>query len=66
MRQDKPKNTHGGPGRGGGRKPTPIDERRLMSLWKEGVSIREIAERFGVTLSVIRCALNRIKREQAK
>ena len=55
-------NTHGGPGRGGGRKPTPIDERRLLALRKEGLSMRVIAERFGVTTMVIRCALNRIKR----
>ena len=66
MRQDKPKSTHGGPGRGGGRKPTPVDEKRLLALRKEGFSMRAIAERFGVTTTVIRFAINRIKREQAK
>jgi DNA-binding GntR family transcriptional regulator len=54
--------THGGSGRGAGRKPTPIDEKRLMTLRKEGLSMRAIAERFGVTTMVIRCALDRIKR----
>ena len=57
-------NTHGGPGRGGGRKPTPVDERRLLALRKEGLSMRAIAERFGVTTMVIRCALDRIKRNE--
>ena len=57
-------NTHGGPGRGGGRKPTPVDDRRLLALRKEGLSMRAIAERFGVTTMVIRCALDRIKRNE--
>jgi len=44
----------GGARPGSGRKPTPIDERRALSLHKQGVSMREIAERFGVNLQVIK------------
>jgi transposase len=43
----------GGARPGSGRKPTLIDERRALSLHKQGVSMREIAERFGVSLEVI-------------
>jgi transposase len=43
----------GGARPGSGRKPTLIDERRALSLRKQGVSMREIAERFGVSLEVI-------------
>ncbi len=44
----------GGARPGSGRKPTLIDERRALSLHKQGVSMREIAERFGVNLQVIK------------
>ena len=44
----------GGARPGSGRKPTLIDERRALSLHKQGVSMKEIAERFGVNLEVIR------------
>jgi len=44
----------GGARPGSGRKPTLIDERRALSLHKQGVSMREIAERFGVSLQVIK------------
>jgi transposase len=44
----------GGARVGSGRKPTLIDERRALSLHKQGVSMREIAERFGVNIHVIR------------
>ena len=44
----------GGARPGSGRKPTLIDERRALSLYKQGVSMREIAERFGVSHEVIR------------
>lgn len=44
----------GGARPGSGRKPTPIDERRALSLYKQGVSMKEIAERFGVSHEVIK------------
>lgn len=44
----------GGARPGSGRKPTLIDERRALSLHKQGVSMREIAERFNVNLQVIK------------
>jgi len=44
----------GGARPGSGRKPTLIDERRALSLHKQGVSMREIAERFGVNIHVIK------------
>jgi hypothetical protein len=48
------KDMKGGARPGSGRKPTLIDERRALSLHKQGVSMREIAERFGVNLQVIK------------
>ncbi len=47
-------NMKGGARPGSGRKPTLIDERRALSLHKQGVSMREIAERFGVDIQVIK------------
>jgi transposase len=44
----------GGARPGSGRKPTMIDERRTLVLHSQGVSMREIAERFGVSLQVIK------------
>lgn len=44
----------GGARPGSGRKPTLIDERRALVLRKQGESMREIAERFGVSIEVIR------------
>jgi len=44
----------GGARPGSGRKPTLIDERRALSLHKQGESMRKIAERFGVSHEVIR------------
>lgn len=44
----------GGARPGSGRKPTLIDERRALSLHKQGVSMKEIAERFGVSHEVIK------------
>jgi hypothetical protein len=44
----------GGARPGSGRKPTLIDERRALVLRKQGESMREIAERFGVNIEVIR------------
>lgn len=44
----------GGARPGSGRKPTLIDERRVLVLHKQGVSMREIAERFGVSIEAIK------------
>ena len=44
----------GGARPGSGRKPTMLDERRTLVLHGQGVSMREIAERFGVSLQVIK------------
>lgn len=45
--------TKGGARPGSGRKPTPISESRALTLWKDGVSKKEIAKRFGVDYAVI-------------
>jgi hypothetical protein len=47
-------NMKGGARPGSGRKPTLIDERRTLVLHNQGVSMREIAERFGVNIQVIK------------
>jgi hypothetical protein len=44
----------GGARPGSGRKPTLIDERRALVLREQGESMREIAERFNVSLQVIK------------
>ena len=44
----------GGARPGSGRKPTLIDERRALVLHSQGESMREIAERFNVSLQVIK------------
>ena len=44
----------GGARPGSGRKPTLIDERRVLALRAQGESMREIAERFGVDYEVIK------------
>ena len=44
----------GGARPGSGRKPTLIDERRALVLREQGESMRKIAERFGVSLQVIK------------
>ena len=44
----------GGARPGSGRKPTLIDELRTLVLHSQGVSMREIAERFGVNIQVIK------------
>ena len=44
----------GGARPGSGRKPTLIDERRALVLHERGESMRKIAERFGVSLHVIK------------
>ena len=44
----------GGARPGSGRKPTVIDERRVLVLHKQGESMRKIAERFGVSIEAIK------------
>ena len=44
----------GGARPGSGRKPTPIDERRALVLHEQGESMRKIAERFNVSIQVIK------------
>jgi hypothetical protein len=46
--------TRGGARPGSGRKPTPINESRAITLWNQGVSKKDIAKRFGVDYQVIR------------
>jgi DNA-binding CsgD family transcriptional regulator len=53
--------THGGARAGAGRPPTKVDEKRLLVLRAQGLSMVAIAERFGVTPTVIKYALRRIQ-----
>jgi transposase len=48
---------HGGARKGAGRPAIQIDKRRVLVLRGQGLSIREIAERFEVTQMVIRRVL---------
>jgi len=54
LRTTKEKDVKGGARPGSGRKPTLIDERRALVLREQGESMRKIAERFGVSLQVIK------------
>jgi len=45
--------TKGGARPGSGRKPTQISESRALTLWKDGLSKKEIAKRFGIDYEVI-------------
>ena len=55
---------HGGARIGAGRPATPVDLRRVIVLRKQGYSYRQIAERFGVTESIVRRAVrNETKKE---
>jgi len=57
---------HGGARIGAGRPATAIDVRRAIVLRKQGLSYRQIAERFGVTQTIVRRAVrNETKKEQA-
>lgn len=53
----------GGARPGSGRKPTLIDERRAISLYKQGVSMRDIAERFGVNHEVIKYFFRKLRKQ---
>ena len=53
----------GGARPGSGRKPTLIDERRVLVLHGQGESMRKIAERFNVSLQVIKYFFKK-RREQ--
>ena len=55
-------NMKGGARPGSGRKPTLIDERRALSLHKQGESMRKIAERFGVSIHAIKYFFKKQKR----
>jgi transposase len=50
-------NTHGGARKGAGRPATPIDKRRVFVLREQGLSQKAIAERFGVTATIIKRVL---------
>jgi transposase len=52
----------GGARPGSGRKPTLIDERRALVLREQGESMQKIAERFGVSLQVIKYFFKKRKR----
>jgi transposase len=55
---------HGGARIGAGRPATPIDVRRAIVLRKQGYSYQQIAERFGVTQTIVRRAIrNETKKE---
>ena len=49
---------HGGARIGAGRPATPVDARRAIVLRKQGYSYRQISERFGVTQTIVKRAVN--------
>ena len=64
MRYNEEKLTHGGARKGAGRPATSVDKRRVEVLVNEGVSIRAIAERFGVTAAIIKRVIKEIRNGQ--
>jgi transposase len=56
----------GGARPGSGRKPTLIDERRALVLHGQGESMQKIAERFGVSLQVIKYFFRKRKKANAQ
>jgi transposase len=56
----------GGSRAGSGRKRANIDGQRILKLRADGVSIREIADRFRVTAATIQYFLNKQKQENSK
>ena len=63
MRYNEENLTHGGARKGAGRPATPVDERRVLVLRKEGLTILQIAERFGVTAPIIKRVLRKMEKE---
>ena len=55
-------NSHGGARKGAGRPKTEIDERRLLVLRAQRLSIDKIAERFDVSYMTIRYALQKLRK----
>ena len=55
-------NSHGGARKGAGRPKAEIDERRLLVLRAQGLSIDKIAERFDVSYMTIRYALQKLRK----
>ena len=66
MRYNEEKLTHGGARNRAGRPATSVDKRRVEVLMNEGLSMRVIAERFGVTAAVIKRVIREIKNGQTK
>jgi transposase len=65
MRYNEEKLTHGGARNGAGRPATSVDKRRVEVLMGEGLSMKVIAERFGVTPAVIKRVIKEIRNGQA-
>jgi len=65
MRYNEENLTHGGARKGAGRPATSVDRRRVEVLMNEGLSMRVIAERFGVTAAVMKRVIREIKNGQA-
>jgi transposase len=62
--KEKRMTKHGGARVGAGRPATLIDVRRAIVLRNQGFSYRQIAERFGVTETIVKRAIkNEIKKE---
>lgn len=51
----------GGARPGAGRKRTPIDEKRAISLRNQGMSYLKIANRFGLSQGVIRYFFRKVR-----
>lgn len=54
----------GGKRPGAGRKPTNIDEKRMMFLVSQGFTQREIAQRFAVPVHVIQARVLKIAKNK--
>ena len=65
MRYNEDKVAHGGARKGAGRPATPVDKRRVGVLHKEGLTMNQIAVRFGVTPAVIKRVIREIRNGQA-
>lgn len=56
--------THGGKRPDAGRPGAAIDERRMLVLMGQGISAKEIAQRFGVPIGVIQYRSRKLKKAQ--